>query len=151
MNESISSLNALYENKEKVNQKFLANEKDLNDLNSGKSSLKTMFGLKSKKSEFEKFTCHKANVINKLYFNLIFKLEKNLNEMTLVTRLATYNLETFIDFFKVEKLAGYYQALNNLADIQKKNANKISDLWGSVADDKNIKKLISEMKENYTD
>ncbi len=63
MNEAISSLNILYENKEKINQKFLSNEKDLNDLNSGKSSLKTMFGLKSKKSEFEKFTCNRANVI----------------------------------------------------------------------------------------
>ncbi len=62
MNESITSLNALYEAKEKVNQKFLANEKDLNDLNAGKSSLKTMFGLKSKKSELEKFTSNKANV-----------------------------------------------------------------------------------------
>lgn len=71
--------------------------------------------------------------------------------MTLLTRLATYNLETYIDFFKVEKLAGYYQALNNLADIQKKNANKISDLWGSVGEDKNIRKLINETKESKSD
>jgi len=71
INESISSLNSLYESKEKLNQKFLANEKDLNDLNAGKSSLKTMFGLKSKKSELEKFTCNKATVII-----LFFKFKK---------------------------------------------------------------------------
>lgn len=76
------------------------------------------------------------------------KLEKNLNEMTQLTKLATYNLENYIDFFKVEKLAGYYQALNNLADIQKKNAEKISDLWAKAGEDKNVKKLLNEMKEN---
>jgi len=147
MNESITSLNILYENKEKLNQKFLSNEKDLNDLNSGKNSIKTMFGLKSKKSEFEKFSSNKANVIY-LILNFKIKLEKNLNDITMITRLATYNLENFIDFFKVEKLAGYYQALNNLADIQKKNSTKISDLWSSVGDDKNIKKLMNEINEN---
>lgn len=71
--------------------------------------------------------------------------------MTLLTRLATYNLENYIDFFKVEKLAGYYQALNNLADIQKKNSSKIGDLWSSVGEDKNIKKLINGMKESNSD
>jgi len=66
MNEAIASLKILYENKEKANQKFLGNEKDLNDLNAGKSGFKAMFGLKSKKSEFEKLTCNKSIVLNYL-------------------------------------------------------------------------------------
>jgi len=71
--------------------------------------------------------------------------------MTLLTSLATFNLDSYIDFFKVEKLAGYYQALNNLAEIQKKNANKISDLWCSVGEDKNIKNLINDIKEGKSE
>lgn len=66
MNEAILSLNCLYENKEKINQKFLSNERDLNDLNAGKSSLKSIFGFKSKKSELEKISAIKDNVL--LYY-----------------------------------------------------------------------------------
>ncbi len=62
MNESIFSLNSLFENKEKINQKFLNNDKDLNDLNCGRKSFKTIFGIKSTKSEIEKFQGIKANV-----------------------------------------------------------------------------------------
>ncbi len=62
--------------------------------------------------------------------------------------MATYNLDNYINSFKQEKLAGYYQALNNLADLQKKNSNNISELWACVGDDKNIKKFMNEFNEN---
>lgn len=88
-----------------------------------------------------------------MYYYIIYfqffncQLGKNLKDMENLTKLSTYNMENYIEFFKVEKLAGYYNALNNLADIQKKNSDKISDLWMSVADDRNVKKLINEMKQ----
>ena len=68
MNEAIVSLNLLFENKEKINQKFLTNEKDLNDMNCGRKSFKTMFGIKSTKSEIEKFKAIKETVINLNFF-----------------------------------------------------------------------------------
>lgn len=71
MNEAIISLGGLFENKEKINNKFQANEKDLNDLNCGRKSFKTIFGIKSVKSEIEKFKGIKANV-GILSFFLIF-------------------------------------------------------------------------------
>ena len=63
MNDSIISLNNLYENKEKTNLKFLSNDRELNDLNAGKSTFKNMFGLKSKKTEIDKLNQNKFMVI----------------------------------------------------------------------------------------
>ena len=138
MNEAINSLNHLYDLKDKTYQKFKSNEKDLNDMNSGKKNFKTMLGIKSKKAEIEKFSQNKYNVI----FFIIIKLEKSMGELELLTKIATYNLEDYLNFFKVEKLAGYYQSLNSLADIQKNNSNKINDLWNCVSNDKNIQKIL---------
>ena len=144
MNEAIVSLNLLFENKEKINQKFLTNEKDLNDMNCGRKSFKTMFGIKSTKSEIEKFKAIKETVINLnfFYFKFIFQLEKNLSEYEIITKLTTFNMESYINNFKGEKLAGYYKALNSFADLQNRNSIKINNLWTSVANDKNLKKEI---------
>ena len=62
MTAAVISLNGLFENKEKINKKILSNEKDLNDMNSGRKSFKTIFGIKSTKSEIEKFSGIKATV-----------------------------------------------------------------------------------------
>ena len=68
--------------------------------------------------------------------------------MDLLTRLTTFNMESYINTFKREKLAGYYQALNNFADLQSKNSMKINKLWTCVANDKNLQKEINESNNN---
>lgn len=55
-------------------------------------------------------------------------------------------MDSYIEYFKVEKLAGYYQALKILAELQKLNSTRINEMWSSVSQDKNIEKLMKEDK-----
>jgi hypothetical protein len=61
-----------------------------------------------------------------------------------VLKLANFNMENNIEFFKVEKLASYYMALKQMAEIQKGNSSKLFDFWATVAKDKNISKLTNQ-------
>ena len=129
MIEAISSLQILYESQEKMTQKILNLDTDLKSTKTGKKSLKSFFSFKTKSEEVTIIETEKVN------------LEKTLVDLDGVVKLATYNMDSYIEYFKVEKLAGYYQNLKVFAELQKSNSVKVNDLWQSVALDKNVKKL----------
>jgi hypothetical protein len=132
MIEAISSLQVLYESQEKMAQKILNLDTDLKGIKTGKKSLKSFFSFKTKSEEVTILETEKVN------------MEKTLVDLDGVVRLATYNMDSYIEYFKVEKLAGYYQNLKVFAELQKSNSVKVNDLWQSVALDKNVKKLVSK-------
>jgi hypothetical protein len=132
MIEAITSLNGLYENQEKLNQKLISLDNSLKNLKSGKKNLKAFFTLKSSTEEATAVESEKRNV------------EKNLNDLSSVIKIATYNMDSYIEYFKVEKLAGYYKNLKSFAELQKTNSTRINDLWNCVGEDKNIQKLLNK-------
>lgn len=129
MIDAINSLTTLNETKEKLIQRITTLESTLSTLNSGKKSIKTIFSFKSKEKDIENSTKSKQ------------ELEKNLEEITELIRLATYGIDSQIDYFKVEKLANYYHSLKILADLHIANATKSIDLWSLVSNDKNVTKI----------
>lgn len=132
MIEAITSLHTLFDTKEKLSQKIAALDANIKNLKSGKKSIKSFFSFKSPNEESSVMESEKLNS------------EKSLAELEMVCKLATYNMDSYIEYFKVEKLAGYYQNLKILSELQKTNSTKINDLWQTVGSDKNIQKLISK-------
>lgn len=136
MIEAIASLLNLYENSEKLSQKINSLETDLKALKSGRKSIKSMFSFKSKDEDLKIIEGEKMNI------------EKSLQDLEGVVKLATYNIDSYIEYFKVEKLAGYYHNLKLFADLQKANSSKINELWECVGQDKNVRALDSEVYNN---
>jgi hypothetical protein len=130
---SCQSLQNLCDLRDKAIQRIADLNTQINNLTTGKAkTLKTMLGIKTKLDEIT--SCEKEKVTQ----------EQNRNDLTQVIKLATFNMESYIEFFKVEKLAGYYHSLNQVAEIQKVNAENINDFWQTVRSDKNIQKLMNE-------
>jgi hypothetical protein len=132
MIEAITSLNTLNDNYTKLTQKIATMKEDVTKLKSGRSSIKSMFSFKSKADDI-------LNIENN-----IFNSEKTLVDLEGVIKLATYNMDSYVEYFKVEKLAGYYQHLKIFADLQRNNSMKVNDLWQTVGLDKNVQKLMAE-------
>ena len=132
MIEAISHLQVLNETSDKLKQKIIGIVGDVNTLKAGKTSLKSMFSFKSKADDISKLETEKVNC------------EKTLNDLEGIIKMATYNMDSYIEYFKVEKLAGYYHNLKLFAEMQKTNSTRINELWQTVSLDKNIQKLISK-------
>ena len=132
MIEAIASLQNLYDNFDKLSQRIINLDTEINNLKTGKKSIKSIFSFKSKNDELVGLENDKGNS------------EKNLADLDGVVKLATYNMESYIEYFKVEKLAGYYNNLKIFADLQKTNSSKINEMWKCVSQDKNVQKLVSK-------
>jgi hypothetical protein len=130
---AIQSLQGLNDQRDKVVHRITDLNTQINNITTGKSrTLKTLLGLKTRQDEIASLEREKE------------QLEHNRNDLTCIIKLATFNMESYIEYFKVEKLAGYYQSLNQVAEIQKSNTENINSFWGTVRNDKNIQKLMNE-------
>jgi hypothetical protein len=136
MIEAIASLQNLYETYERLTQKISSLDTDLKGLRSGRKSIKSMFSFKSKEEDVKNIETEKLNS------------EKSLLDLEGVVKLATYNIDSYIEYFKVEKLAGYYHNLKLFAELQKTNSLKINELWECVSQDKNVKALDPDENDN---
>jgi predicted nucleic acid-binding Zn-ribbon protein len=130
---AINSLENLNEKRDKITHRISELNTNITNLIAGKSkSIKTFLKIKTKEEELSAMEKEKDT------------LERNRSDLNTIIKLATYNMENYIEFFKVEKLAGYYQSLTQVAEIQKNNSINITDFWGTVRNDKNIQKLMNE-------
>jgi hypothetical protein len=132
MLEAIATLENLNQNKEKLIQHIAQLEMRINNLKAGKKSFKSFFNFKSPAEELTIVETEKITS------------DKTLGDMENVIKLAIFNMDNYIEYFKVEKLAGYYKNLNTFAELQKSNSYKINDIWETVAQDKNVKKLMND-------
>ena len=136
MIEAIASLQNLNETYERLSLRITGLDNDLKNLKSGRKSIKSMFSFKSKTEEVTAVETDKSNS------------EKSLQDLEGVVKLATYNMDSYIEYFKVEKLAGYYHNLKVFAELQKTNSLKINEMWECVSHDKNVQKLDSNDFDN---
>jgi len=124
MAEALEGLNNLQETYSKMNKNLLNLNIELSELQAGKSSVKTMF--KNKEKEMTKLTNEKES------------LEKNINDLGNVIKIATFNMQNAIKEFKISELANYYAELSRIESDTEKNAKISDDLWENVIKDKNI-------------
>jgi hypothetical protein len=124
MIEALEGLNNLQETYSKMNKNLLNLNIQLSELQAGKSSVKTMF--KNKEKELTKLINEKES------------LEKNINDLGNVIKIATFNMQNAIKEFKIIELSNYYAELSRIESDTEKNAIISDNLWESVIKDKNI-------------
>ena len=124
MKESLETLKDLQDNYNKLRKNFTSVNLQLSDIQAGKSSVKTMF--KNKEKEINKLTSEKES------------LEKDINDLGQVIKIATFNMQNAIRDFKTISLDNYYAELSRIEGDTEKNATIFDDLWETVVKDKNI-------------
>ena len=124
MIEALEGLKTLQDTYNKLNKTLLNINIELSDLQMGKSSMKTMF--KNKEKEITKLNNEKNN------------LEKSINELGEVIKVATFNMQKEIKEFKKSELNNYYAELSRIENDTSKNSKIFDDLWENIIKDKNI-------------
>ena len=124
MKESLESLKDLQDSYNKLSKTFTSVNLQLSELQAGKSSVKTIF--KNKEKEINKLTLEKET------------LEKDINDLGQVIKIATFNMQNAIRDFKTISLDNYYAELSRIEEDTEKNATIFDDLWETVVKDKNI-------------
>ena len=124
MIEALEGLKTLQETYNKLNKNLINVNIELSDLQVGKSSVKTMF--KNKDKEITRLTNEKD------------KLNKSINELGEVIKVATFHMQKEIKEFKISELNNYYAELSRIENDTSKNSKIFDDLWDSIIKDKNI-------------
>ena len=124
MIEGLETLENLQDKHNKLNKNLNNTNLLLNELQEGKSSVKTMF--KNKEKEISKLTTEKE------------ELEKNINDLGEIIKIATFNMQNTIGEFKTTSLDHYYAELSRIEGDIEKNITISDDLWETVVKDKNI-------------
>ena len=124
MKEALESLKDLQDTYNKLNKKYNNDNSYLNELQSGKTSVKSIF--KNKEKEINKLSNEKETK------------DKEINDLGQIIKIATFNMQKTIDDFKVVSLDNYYAELSRIEGDTEKNATIFDDLWETVVKDKNI-------------
>jgi hypothetical protein len=118
MSLAIKGINDFIEKEEKCRQKLEQTETDLKKVESGGSSLKTLF--KKKDSVI-------ANILKEKE-----ETSQRLNNFELLVKILADNMEKQIEEFKNEKTQTYYKYLKIFAILQKESNRVIRELWTLV-------------------
>ena len=126
--EALSSLGKLSQNVEKLVQKIDSIEAELKQLQYGKQGL--ISGLfKSKEARMAELEKSKTQA------------HEDLESLSLVNKMAHFNMENFFTNFQNEKAKSYYKALKIYALMQRDNIAYNDQLWGE------IKKSLSKLQQ----
>ena len=123
MTEALEGLKMLQDNYNKLIKSLSNINIEMSELQAGKGVL-TMF--KNKEKEITRLNTEKEN------------LEKSINNLGNVIKIATFNMQNTIKDFKITELDNYYAELSRIENDIDKNAQISDDLWETVIQDKNI-------------
>lgn len=124
MIEALETLKGLHDSYNKLTKNLNNTNMELTELQSGKTSVKTMF--KKKDKTIDKLSEGKEN------------LEKDIDNLGQVIKIATFNMQSTIQEFKTTSLDNYYAELSRIESDTEKNATIFDNLWEAVIKDKNI-------------
>ena len=124
MVEALEYLKYLQDSENKLNKNLSNINIELSELLAGKSSMKTLF--KNKEKEIARLNSEKEN------------LEKNINDLKNIIKVATFIMQNEIKNFKIIQLENYYAELSRIDNDIEKNAEISDNLWESVIKDNNI-------------
>jgi hypothetical protein len=126
MQESLESLKGLQDTYNKLTKNLTSTNIQLNDLQAGKSSIKSMLSFKGKEENISGLMMEKE------------KLEKDIENLGQVIKIATFNMQNQIKNFKNICLQNYYNELSRIEKDTESNAKIFDDLWDTVVKDGNI-------------
>jgi len=126
MQESLESLKGLQDTYNKLTKNLTSTNIQLNDLQAGKSSIKSMLSFKGKEENISGLMMEKE------------KLEKDIENLGQVIKIATFNMQNQIKNFKNVSLQNYYNELSRIEKDTESNAKIFDDLWDTVVRDGNI-------------
>lgn len=66
------------------------------------------------------------------------KTEEDIGTLHNIIKLAAFNMECFLEYFKNDKLSDYYKHLKVFSTLQKQNDLVLNELLDTVAKDKNM-------------
>ena len=108
MVEALEYLKYLQDSENKLNKNLSNINIELSELLAGKSSMKTLF--KNKEKEINRLNSEKEN------------LEKNINDLKNIIKVATFIMQNEIKNFKIIKLENYYAELYRIDNYIEKNS-----------------------------
>ena len=126
MQEALESLKSLQDNYNKLTKNLTSTNVQLNDLQAGKTNVKSLLRFKGREDNINSLMAEKE------------KLEKDIEYLGQVIKIATFNMQNQIKKFKNICLENYYGELSKIERDTEKNARIYDDLWDIVVKDKNI-------------
>ena len=126
MQEALEGLKNLRETYNKLTKNLTSVNVQLNDLQAGKTNVKNLFSFKNKEDNSNKLMIEKE------------KLEKDIDNLGQIIKIATFNMQIQIKNFKSISLENYYKELRLIQEDTERNAKIIDTLWDSEIKDKNI-------------
>ena len=126
MIEALASLKQLQENYNNLTKNLTSTNVQLNDLQAGKTNIKNLFIFKGKEEKISGLMMEKE------------KLEKDIENLGQVIKIATFNMQNEIKNFKTTSLENYYGELSKIERDTEANAKIFDDLWDTVVKDNNI-------------
>ena len=126
MQEALEGLKGLQENYNKLTKTLTSINVQLNDLQAGKTNVKNLLRFKGKEDNISTLMAEKE------------KLEKDIEYLGQIIKIATFNMQGQIKKFKNVSLENYYSQLSKIGKDTEANAKIIDDLWETVVKDKNI-------------
>ena len=133
--EALNGINNLNNTMEKLSNKITSLENDIKKMQYGQGNIfKTLF----KKKE---------DVISNLEKEKI-KCEEDITNLSSLIKIATFNMEGYIETFKAEKVDAYYRNLKLFIIYQKENNKVMKELWNDVKTILNTNKNSNVQEEN---
>ena len=126
MQEALESLKKLQDDYNKLTKNLTSTNITLNDLQAGKSNIKSMLSFKGREEKISGLMMEKE------------KLEKDIENLGQVIKIATFNMQNQIKNFKNVSLEHYYGELSRIEKDTESNAKIFDDLWETVVKDGNI-------------
>ena len=126
MQEALESLKNLQDVYNKLTKNLTSTNVQLNDLQAGKTNVKSLLSFKGRDDNINKLMNEKE------------KLEKDIENLGQVIKIATFNMQNQIRKFKLVCLENYYSELSRIEKDTEYNAKIFDELWETVVKDKNI-------------
>ena len=126
MQEALESLKSLQDNYNKLTKNLTSTNVQLNDLQAGKTNVKSLLRFKNREDNINSLMAEKE------------KLEKDIDYLGQIIKIATFNMQNQIKKFKNVSLDNYYNELSKIERDTEKNARIYDELWDIVVKDKNI-------------
>ena len=126
MQEALEGLKNLQDIYNKLTKNLTSTNVQLNDLQAGKTNVKSLLSFKGRDDNINKLMQEKE------------KLEKDIENLGQVIKIATFNMQNQIKKFKIVCLENYYGELSRIEKDTEINAKIMDELWDTVIKDKNI-------------